>query len=130
MGRAILEGASKGGNYTGGLLILESPRGPVVAATSGEGFSDAEGRAAPADLAATATRRLPASRTPEVGAALGIDLPAHPMYLVALNTSDAHVGTLALLDPDGETPDDRLMEAYGSRAATAYRHAANSREKA
>lgn len=130
VGRAILEGASKVGNYKGGLLILQSPRGPVVAAVSGEGFADAEGRAAPSDLAATATRRLPTSRILEVGEALGIDFPAHPMYLVPLSTADTHVGTLALLDPDGETPDDRLMEAYGSRAATAYQHAVNSREKA
>ncbi len=82
------------------------------------------GRPAPPDLAATATRRLPASRMPEVGEALGVAMPAHPMYLVPLNTADGFVGTLALFDPDGETPDDRLMEAYGSRTAAAYRHAA------
>ena len=33
------------------------------------------------------------------------------------------MGTLVLLDPDGETADDRLMEAYASRAAAAYLHA-------
>jgi len=37
------------------------------------------------------------------------------------------VGSLALFDPDGETPDDRLMEAYASRAAAAYLHAADVR---
>ena len=61
---------------------------------------------------------------PEMGKALGVAMPAHALYLVPLNTSDGYVGTLALLDPDGETPDDRLMEAYGSRMAAAYRHAA------
>jgi hypothetical protein len=50
------------------------------------------------------------------------------MYLVPLNTADGNVGTLALLDPDGESPDDRLMESYGSRAAAAYRHAARRQE--
>ena len=30
---------------------------------------------------------------------------------------------LALADPDGETPDDHLMESYASRAAAAYLHA-------
>jgi hypothetical protein len=29
-----------------------------------------------------------------------------------------------LLDPNGESPDDRLLEAYASRAAAAWRHAA------
>ena len=34
------------------------------------------------------------------------------------------MGTLVLADPDGESPDDRLMEAYASRAATAWVYAA------
>jgi len=127
--QAILDGAGKVGSYKGGLLVLQSPRGPVVAAATGEGLAGTVGRPAPPDLAATAARRLPASRMPEVGEALGIELPAQPMYLVPLNTADGCVGTLALLDPDGETPDDRLMEAYGSRAAAAYRHAASRQER-
>jgi hypothetical protein len=45
------------------------------------------------------------------------------LYLVPVATSDTHVGVLAFLDPNGESPDDRLMEAYASRAATAYMHA-------
>ena len=128
--RAILDGAGKVGSYKGGLLILQSPRGPVVAAATGEGLAGAVGRPAPPDLAATAARRLPASRIPEVAEALGVTMPAQPMFLVPLNTADGHVGTLALLDPDGETPDDRLMEAYGSRTAAAYRHAAARLERA
>ena len=44
-----------------------------------------------------------------------------------LGTDDAHVGTLALMDPDGETSDDRLMESFASRAATAYLFAARGR---
>src|SRR5258706_1610971 len=122
--RAILDGAGKVGNYKGGLLVLQSPRGPLVAAAVGEGLGGTVGRPAPPDLAATAARRLPASRMLEVGEALGVVVPAHPMFLVPLSTVDGFVGTLALLDPDGETPDDRLMEAYGSRTAAAYRHAA------
>jgi len=129
LAHSILEGAGKVGIYKGGLLVLRSPRGPVVAAAIGEGFAGTEGRAAPPDLAATATRRLPADRMFGVGEALGTQVPAHPMYLVPLNTADGHVGTLALLDPNEETPDDRLMEAYGSRAAAAYQHAARLQKK-
>jgi len=127
--RSILEGAGRVGTYKGGLLVLQSPRGPVVAAAVGEGFAGTEGRAAPPDLASTATRRLPANRMLEVGDALGTQVPAHPMYLVPLNTPDGHLGTLALLDPNDETPDDRLMEAYGSRTAAAYQHAARLHSK-
>ena len=44
--------------------------------------------------------------------------------LVPLATADSWVGCLALLDPNGESPEDRLIEAYASRAAAAWRHAA------
>jgi hypothetical protein len=33
------------------------------------------------------------------------------------------VGTIVLVDADGETADDRLLGAYASRAASAYLHA-------
>jgi len=36
---------------------------------------------------------------------------------------DGYVGCLALLDPNGESPDDRLLEAFGARTALAYRFA-------
>jgi hypothetical protein len=49
---------------------------------------------------------------------------------VPLKTAEGQVGTLALLDPDGETPDDRLMESYGSRTAAAYQHAVRGRPPA
>ena len=41
-----------------------------------------------------------------------------------LATPEGYVGCLSLLDPSGESPDDRLLEAYASRAAAASRHAA------
>jgi hypothetical protein len=126
LARMILEGASHVGSYGGGLLIVEGPKGPVVAAAQGEGFAGTEGRRAPADLAAKVVRRLEASRLLEVGEALGTRLPAQPLYLVPLTTPAAHVGTLALVDPNGESPDDRLMESYASRVAAAYLHAART----
>jgi hypothetical protein len=121
--QVILKGACQIGGYRGGMLVLQTPRGPAVAATTGEGFAAALGRPAPPDLAATVTRRLTAARMLEVAEALGTVLPAGQTYLVPLATADAHVGCLVLLDPNGETPDDRLMEAYASRAAAACRHA-------
>jgi len=120
---AIVEGACRVGAYRGGLLVLQTPRGPVVAATAGEGFTGAQGRTAPADLASTGTRRLPAARMLDVAESLGMELPAEQTYLVPLVAPDGYVGCLALLDPNGESPDDRLLEAYGSRTALAYRYA-------
>jgi len=122
--RAILEGANAVGNYEGGLLVVDSPEGPRVAAALGEGWQGAEGQLVTPDLSSTALRRLAATRVAELGIALGRDLPSEPMLLVPVATSDAFVGTLALVDPDGESPDDRLMESFASRAAGAYLHAA------
>ena len=120
---AILEGACRIGSYRGGLLVLQTPRGPVVAASHGEGFAAAVGRGAPAELASTAARRLPAARLLDIAEALGVELPAEQTYLVPLVAPDAYVGCLALLDPNGESPDDRLIESYAARTALAYRYA-------
>jgi len=98
-----------------------------MAAGSGDGFEGAEGRSAPAILAATAAQRLDTARLAEAAAALGTPLPSLPMFLVPLQTSDTYVGTLVLADPNGESPDDRLMESFASRAAAAYLHAVQSR---
>jgi hypothetical protein len=124
MGQAILDGACRVGRYRGDMLVLQTLRGPRVAAASGDAFAPAVGRDAPADLAATATRRLGPERMLNVAEALGVPLPAQQALLVPLATPDAYVGCLVLLDPDGETQDDRLIEAYASRAAAAWRHLA------
>jgi putative methionine-R-sulfoxide reductase with GAF domain len=124
LSRAILDGACRIGGYRGGLLVLQMAEGPIVAATSGEALDAALGRPAPAELASTGARRLPAARMPEVAEALGVALPAEQVYLVPLATSEGWVGCLALLDPNGESPEDRLLEAYASRVAAAWRHAA------
>jgi hypothetical protein len=121
---AILEGACKVGGYRGGMLILQTPRGPVVAASSGDALAGAAGRAAPADLASAAARRLSAARMLDVAESLGMELPAEQVYLVPLATPDGWLGCFALLDPNGESPEDRLLEAYALRAAAAWRHAA------
>lgn len=119
----ILQGACRVGAYSGGLLVLQTPKGPVVAATFGDHFAGVASRPAPPDLAATTPRRLPPERMLEVSETLGVELPVEQTYLVPLATPESYVGCLVLPDPNGESPDDRLMEAYASRAAAAWRHA-------
>jgi hypothetical protein len=97
-----------------------------VAAGSGDGFENTEGRSAPPSLCTTTAQRLDAGGLADAAAALGVSLPSQPMFLVPLQTSDSYVGTLALADPNGESPDDRLMESFASRAAAAYLHAVRS----
>jgi hypothetical protein len=124
--RIILEGAVHLGAYPGGLLVLAEPGPPHVAVAVGDVFADLPaqaGGAAPPVLDSREVRRLQLSETPSLALALGAPLPEVPVYLVPLATSDRHLGTLALLDPNGDTADDRLMEAYASRAATAYLYA-------
>jgi hypothetical protein len=121
--QVILEGACRIGSYRGGLLVLQTPHGPSIAAAVGEPFAGLVGRSAPPDLAATVVRRLPAARMLEVAESLGTVLPAEQTSLVPLATAEAYFGCLVLLDPSGEAPDDRPMEAYASRAAVAWRYA-------
>jgi hypothetical protein len=123
--KAVVDGACRVGNYRGGMAVLQTPRGPVVAAVSGEAFAGTEGRVAPPDLATTDTVRLAPDRMLAVAEALGTaTLPAEQLYLVPFATDAGHFGCLAVLDPNGESPDDRLLEAFATRAASAWRHAA------
>jgi len=128
LAQAILRGACRVGTYPGGLLVLQTPRGPVIAATSGDSFAGAAARSAPAELCVTTARRLAPERMLEVAEALGTELPTVQVYLVPLATPHAFVGCLVLADPNGDSPDDRLMEAFAPRAAAAWRHAAQHRE--
>jgi GAF domain-containing protein len=123
LARAILDGACRVGGYPAGLLLLQTSQGLVVAAANGDALVPLVGQAAPPELAATAPRRLPPERLPEIGAALGSALPAAAVYLVPLADEDVYVGCLALVDPNGESPEDRLIEAFAARTALAFRHA-------
>jgi hypothetical protein len=120
---AILDGACRVGGYRGGMLILHTTRGPVVAAASGDAFAGAVGRTAPDEWTTDTPRRVPAGRMLEIGEALGLQLPGEQTYLVPLVAPDAQVGALALVDPSGESPEDRLIEAYAARTALAFRYA-------
>ncbi|HYU43841.1 MAG TPA: GAF domain-containing protein, partial [Vicinamibacteria bacterium] len=114
--RIILDGALRIGSYAGGVLVLEGDGGTRVAARS-EGAGESDRPVPPALLTRTA-RRLDAEQSASVAPSVGLD--RQPLFLVPLATPDVHVGTLVLADPDGESDDDRLMEAYASRAAAAW----------
>jgi hypothetical protein len=118
----ILDGALRVGTYRGGVLLLEGDGGtPRVAAAIGE-IGLRPGAPAPALLASRTSIRLTPEEVSRLAADSGMTLPACGMFLVPVATADTHVGTLALLDPNGISVDDRLMEAYASRAAVAYFH--------
>ena len=97
-----------------------------MAAARGDLFDGAEGRIAPHELVAVATTRLGTSWVAGVGSALGLTLPDQGMLLVPLVGPAGPLATLVLLDhPTGTAMrDDRLVEAFASRAVTAYVHAA------
>jgi len=116
----LLEGAMRIGAHRSGLLVLAGTDGPHVAAAAGA-FEGLVGRPAPVALIVRETARVPAA---QVTAAWGAFVPiAEDLLLVPLTTGEVDVGTIVLLDPDGETADDRLLGAYASRAAAAYLHA-------
>ena len=115
----ILEGGLRIGDYEAGLLVLADAGGPRVAAATGP-FEQMQGRPAPAGLLVRETARMAAADVAPDWSGLP---SADALLLVPLATGETDVGTLVLLDPDGETADDRLMGAYASRAAAAYLHA-------
>ncbi len=116
----VLEGAMRIGAHGSGLLVLAGTDGPQVAATAGA-FDGLAGRPAPVALLVRETSRVPAT---QVTSAWGAFVPiAQDLLLVPLTTGEVDVGTIVLLDADGETADDRLLGAYASRAASAYLHA-------
>jgi GAF domain-containing protein len=115
----VLAGAGHIGNYRGGLFVMARAKGPEVVATIGDGLGPALGRTAPAGLDAGQAARIPVERFSELAGPLGLTAAPQEVLLVPVTTGEARVGTLALLDPDGETAEDRLMESYASRAATA-----------
>ena len=120
--RVILRGAARLGNYPGGLFVLPGPGAPNVAAGLGD-LAGLEGAPAPPEMDIRSAERVPARKAAPLFLALGVTITPQDLYLVPLSTGQAHLATLALLDPDGETAGDRLMEAYASRAAAAYLHA-------
>ncbi len=121
----IVEGARRIGNYPGGLFATASDGKKVVAASGT--LEAARGKAAPAGMLASSVTRLDAAAAAKLGKAMGVKGLAQGLFLVPLSEGDTHLATLALLDPDGPSPDDRLVEAYGSRAASAWRHALRPR---
>jgi GAF domain-containing protein len=122
--RIILEGAAQIGAYPAGVFVLAG-NGLKLAAVVGDAFAETSlvGKPAPRELDARESQRLAADASSHIARALGVLLPSVGLYLVPVATKDQHVGTLALLDPNGDSADDRLIEAYASRAATAYLHA-------
>jgi len=118
--RTILEGALRLGSYRAGMIVLKGQAGGYVHAALGDAFAGVEGKPAPEELESEATTRVEAAEVPRIGKKLGVSLPPQEIFLVPFAAAVTHVGTLVLLDPDGETPDDRLMESYASRTATAY----------
>jgi hypothetical protein len=125
--QAILDGALGIGNYRGGVLVLSESGAPRVEATTVGALASVWRKPAPAELDVRQTARLSGERAQPIARHLGLPPGSHEIYLVPLATPTRHLGTLVLLDPDGDSPDDRLMESYASRAATAYLHARSER---
>ena len=122
--RLMLQGALRVGSYRQGLLVLSlAGRLELAACAGAEEFESLIGRPAPLALGAARLDRLSAAQVGALAAEHGLALPVQPLLLVPLVAGESYLGCLVLFDVDGESPDDRLMEAYASRVATAYRHA-------
>jgi hypothetical protein len=124
---AILDGALVLGTHEGGLLVLE--KGAKVAAARGESLAACAGHPAPKPLLVRSATRFSLESAAAAFRAARLQPPPAQLYVVPIASADTYVGALALLDPDGESLDDRLMESYASRAAAAYLHAVRPRAR-
>lgn len=118
----ILEGALRFGDYSGGLLVLRDGDELRVAVAQGSAFEGVQGRIAPEVFFVSAPLRLEPRLSAEAGQVLGIALPEESLYLVPWGPAESRLGTFVLQDPNGQTADDQLLEAYAARAAAAYLH--------
>lgn len=112
--RVILDGALRLGYPTGALLLRDG--NALKVAVASEGAPLREGAVAPGALDVPGARHLDAV---EARRAVGEGAP-RSLFVVPLESREDRLGALVLADPDGETPDDRLVEAYAARAAAAY----------
>jgi hypothetical protein len=123
LAQVILEGALRLGGLSAGLLGL-GPTGMMkVAATVGEAFDGCVGRTLPEELCVYEPVQLGPQLVERSGRGLGLKLAGREMSLVPLSSPDETVGVLMLPISGGESGYDTVMEAYASRAATAYLHA-------
>jgi hypothetical protein len=122
--QTLLRGALRIGRYSWGLLIERREGGAeLVAACSAPEHARAVGRAAPAELWTTELRRFDAVASADLGTALDIEAEAGEWLALPLRADERVPAVLVLLDTDGESPAERLLEAYASRAGEAYAHA-------
>ena len=110
------------GNALGGSAGFRDTCGSAsnIAARAAGSLAGAEGQGAPGLLA----REVRRGEGTEMLRGLAIDTAPRTIRLVPMATATSFVGTLALAD--GEPGEDPLMEAYASRAAAAYLHAART----
>jgi len=121
--RALLSGALQLGEHPAGILVLEVEGEHRIVAVSGLPTTELEGRPAPVELHADAPFRIEGEALGPIAAKLALPDSATSLYLVPMVTAGAQIGTLVIVDPNGETPDDRMLEAYSSRAGIAYQFA-------
>jgi GAF domain-containing protein len=119
--RLVLEGALHLGAHPGGLLALGTNATAHVAAAS-EGLQALQGREVPASLVTPTPSRLEGEDAARVASALGIEAPTTQLQVVPFATDTEQLGALALFVEPNAPPEDRLLEAYASRCASAYSH--------
>ena len=121
--RRILKGALRVGNHSRGLLLLAETAGHRIAAAVGDGLEELTGQPAPSMLATPGALHLGPEDVASLALELGTPLDPQDLLLVELATPDESIGRLVLFDAEHLTPDDRLVDAFASRAANAYVHA-------
>jgi hypothetical protein len=123
----LLRGAVRIGRYPWALLLERGDEGLRVRAASDSEHSALVGREAPEVLWVAELRRFDAAASEALASALGLPSAPGEWLALPLRAHERIPAVLVLLDIDGESPAERLLEAYASRAGEAYAHALGER---
>lgn len=125
--RTLLRGVLRIGRYPWALLLERGEDGLRVRAASDAEHAALVGREAPDVLWVAELRRFDAGASEALASALGLPPPLGEWLALPLRAQERVPAVVVLLDVDGETPAERLLEAYASRAGEAYAHALGER---
>ncbi len=121
--QTLLRGALRVGGYPWGLLLERSGAGTRFTAASEPEHTTLLAQPAPDALWVLEPQRFGADLTRGLAEQLGLALPPGELVSVPLRADERMPAALVLFDVDGESPAERLVHAYASRAGEAFAHA-------
>ncbi len=121
--QTLLRGALRVGSYSWGLVLERGESGARVTAASEADHATLLARPAAPELWVLEPQRFTPEHTRALLESWGLSVSPGELVCVPLRADERVPAVLALFDVDGESPSERLVHAYASRAGEAFAHA-------